>query len=782
MATLAPALLTFNGGEWSDRLLGRLDLARYQQAGLLCQNFLPLVQGPLTRRPGTAHVAPVRGNTATVRLIPFVFSADQTYVIEATALKFRFYRGGASRGPVVESAKSISAITKANPAVVTSSGHGFQNGDEVLVSGVAGMTEVNNRRFKVAGRTSNTFNLTDLDGNNVDSTGYTTYSGSGSASRIYELTTTYDADDLASLSFDQSADVIYIGCPGFKPRKLTRLGDTNWTLADVTFTDGPYLPENSTTTYPTINPDGGSAGSSVTITFTSTTGINDGAGFTSADVGRFIRCLRREVAPPDASESHWSWFQITSVSSSTVVVATAKSRVGYEFGSLGLRRRWRIGSWSDTLGWPSKVVLFQGRAWWASSATYPLTLWASESDQFESFAPSALLTLGAAAEPTASNAFFLTLAGGQRNIIRWLLPSTNLLVGSGGDERSIRGGDLSEIVSFDNAAARVASNVGCHDALPARVDSAALFLSRDQRKLYELSYRVEIDNYAPSDLSLAAEHIGQESQIEEITFQRQPWSILWARRSDGLLVGFTYDRNNADQPVLAWHRHPLGGTAAKVLAMTCIPGDGQDELWLVVERTINNVTRRQVEYLTYEPVRGATYATDHVYLDASLTYDGSAATTIGGLEHLAGETVQVLADGAVHDDVTVSSIGRITLDRAASVVHVGYNYTSRFETMPLEIGNPAGAAIGRPKTLHAVTLLLVDTVGGEAGPSVERLEAIRPRNMGDLIGTASPLRTHRFRVRWRGGWDDPVSLVVQQALPLPLTLAAAVPHYQVSEA
>lgn len=54
--------------------------------------------------------------------------------------------------------------------------------------------------------------------------------------------------------------------------------------------------------------------------------------------------------------------------------------------------------------------------------------------------------------------------------------------------------------------------------------------------------------------------------------------------------------------------------------------------------------------------------------------------------------------------------------------------------------------------------------------------------MGDLIGTASPLRTHRFRVRWRGGWDDPVSLVVQQALPLPLTLAAAVPHYQVSEA
>lgn len=778
MATQAPAIITFSGGEWSDRLLGRIDLARYQQAGTLCQNFIPLVQGPLTRRPATRHVAPVKGNTATVRLIPFVFSADQTYIIEATALKFRFYR---NRAPVVESSKSISGITRANPAVVTSAGHGFSNGDEVLIDDVTGMTEVNNRRFKVAGRTTNTFQLTDQDGNNVDSSSYTAYSASGTASRVYTLTTTWDTDDLASLSWDQSADVLYIACPGFKPRKLTRTGDTSWTLADVTFTDGPYLPENSTTTYPTINPDGGGAGASVTITFTSTVGINDDAGFTSADVGRHIRCLRRELAS-GTSESHWSWFQITSVSSSAVVVATAKSAVGYEFGSLSLRRRWRISYWSDSLGWPEKVALFQGRAWWASSEAYPLTLWASESDSFESFAPTPRIVIGAAAEPTASNGFFLTLAGGQRNIIRWMLPSTNLLIGSGGDERTIRGGDLSEAISFDNASTRTASNIGVHDTLPARVDSAALFISKDQRKLYELAYSVEVDNYAPADMSLAAEHIGQESKFEELAWQRQPWSVLWVRRADGVLIGFTYDRQNADQPILAWHRHPLGGTNAKVLAMASIPGDGQDELWLVVERTIDGTTRRHVEYLTYEAARGAADATDHVYLDASLTYDGSPATTIGGLEHLAGETVQVLADGAVHDDVEVSSIGRITLSRAASVVHVGYNYTSRFETMPLEIGNPAGAAIGRPKTLHAVTLLLVDTVGGEAGPSVERLEAIRPRNMGDLIGTASPLRTHRFRVRWRGGWADPVSLVVQQALPLPLTLAAAVPHYQVSEA
>lgn len=314
MANLAPSFLSFNGGEWSKRLYGRFDHPKYSAAARQCRNFIPLVQGPVTRRPAFRHVAPVRGNTASIRYLPFVFSADQTYVIEATPLKFRFYRVGS---PVTESAKSITGITQASPAVVTANSHGYSNGDEVLISQVAGMVEVNSRRYIVAGKTANTFQLTDLDGGNVDASAYTAYSSGGVVNRVYELTTTYTADDLPLLSFDQSKDVLYIGCAGKKPRKLTRLGDTSWTLADITFSDGPYLPENGTDTTLVTDKEGSGAGTTnVTLTFSSTKGINNDAGFTTNDIGRLVRALRRDSASSSPSYQVWCYFRITGITSS----------------------------------------------------------------------------------------------------------------------------------------------------------------------------------------------------------------------------------------------------------------------------------------------------------------------------------------------------------------------------------------------------------------------------------------------------------------------------------
>ena len=81
--------------------------------------------------------------------------------------------------------------------------------------------------------------------------------------------------------------------------------------------------------------------------------------------------------------------------------------------------------------------------------------------------------------------------------------------------------------------------------------------------------------------------------------------------------------------------------------VACIPGDGQDELWVVVERTIDGGTRRFLEYLVND--RWASSATDRddwFYVDSGLTYDSTATTTISGLDHLENEAVTILADGA----------------------------------------------------------------------------------------------------------------------------------------
>jgi uncharacterized protein (TIGR02217 family) len=78
---------------------------------------------------------------------------------------------------VADSTKNITGITKANPAVVTAAAHGFTNGKVIYITGVSGMTQVNNLAFTVAGATTNTFELS-----GIDSTNYGTYVNLGTAS------------------------------------------------------------------------------------------------------------------------------------------------------------------------------------------------------------------------------------------------------------------------------------------------------------------------------------------------------------------------------------------------------------------------------------------------------------------------------------------------------------------------------------------------------------------------------------------------------------------------
>ena len=154
MPSASPIQSNFNAGQLTELLSARTDLAKRGNGVKVMQNMLPLIQGPATRRSGTSHVASVKTPANRTALIPFEFSTEQAYVIELGDQYFRYYK---DNGVILEAAKTITGITQANPAVVTSNSHGFTNGDEVEISGVVGMTQVNGKRFTVAGVTTNTF-------------------------------------------------------------------------------------------------------------------------------------------------------------------------------------------------------------------------------------------------------------------------------------------------------------------------------------------------------------------------------------------------------------------------------------------------------------------------------------------------------------------------------------------------------------------------------------------------------------------------------------------------
>lgn len=233
--TVYPIQANFSRGELSPRLHARIDIDYYKAGLKTCTNWTALRQGGLRKRPGFKFVKEVKDSTKKVRLIPFIFSITQTYVLEFGAGYARPYANG---GIITVGGGTITAITKANPAVVTVTAHGFNNGDKVFITGVGGMVEVNNREFTVANKTANTFELS-----GVNSSAYTTFTSGGLAKKIVEIVTPYAEADLPYLDFAQSADVLIVCHQSYQPIEITRTSDTSWTVSNPSFKNGPFLDE-----------------------------------------------------------------------------------------------------------------------------------------------------------------------------------------------------------------------------------------------------------------------------------------------------------------------------------------------------------------------------------------------------------------------------------------------------------------------------------------------------------------------------------------------------------
>lgn len=230
----------FVSGELSPALYGRTDLAKYHTGASTMRNFFPSYRGGASSRAGTAYVGTCKqvGTAYPPRDIPFQFSINQGYALEFGDQYMRIKANGAY---VVEAAKTISAATKADPAVITATAHGYSNGDWVFISGMGGMTNFNGLTWIVVNKTTDTFQVTDLFGNTINSTSFSTYTSGGTAERIYTVVSPYAAVDLPYLKYTQSADTMSLGCYNqvtfteYPPYDLQRVAATNWTFTATTF-------------------------------------------------------------------------------------------------------------------------------------------------------------------------------------------------------------------------------------------------------------------------------------------------------------------------------------------------------------------------------------------------------------------------------------------------------------------------------------------------------------------------------------------------------------------
>ena len=227
---------SFAKGEIGPALYGRVDTAAYQVALRTALNLIVHTHGGASNRSGLQFIAPVKTHTTEPVLIDFQFKATDTYVIEMGNLYMRFIRNDAQ---VLEATKTVTAITKADPAVVTTSAaHGYTSNDHVFISGVGGMAEVNGRWFQITVATTTTFSLQDpYDGGStdIDSSDFTAVSSNGTCGKVYEVATPYATADLPELTWTQSADVLTVTHSSYGVREITRTDHNAWTITQPTF-------------------------------------------------------------------------------------------------------------------------------------------------------------------------------------------------------------------------------------------------------------------------------------------------------------------------------------------------------------------------------------------------------------------------------------------------------------------------------------------------------------------------------------------------------------------
>ena len=742
---------SFTGGEWSPALYGRTDLEKYPTAVRLMKNFYPHPHGGASNRSGLEFIDQTKISTArTCRLIPFQFSIVQAYVLEFGHQYIRVIKDG---GYVLETGKTISGATQADPVVITATAHGFADGDFVVISSVTGMTEVNGKTFIVANKDTDTFELQDVDGNDVDGTGFGAYTSGGEAERVYQITTTFTEDDLPKLKFEQSADVMWIWNPSFSEYKLSRTGHAAWTLTATTFAPTISAPTNLSRS------SGSGTGYNYKVTAVSSIG-EESVPCSGVAGGRGDTFTWTAVSGADHyefyEEHNGIFYWIGSAGTNAFTIPSSPD-VDYE-----TTPPIATNPFNGSGNYPGCGAFFEQRLVRARTNNKPQTLSGSQIGSFDN--------MNVSSPVRDDDAYTFTMNARMVNEIRWLVALDDLIIGTSDSEWKLAAGSNSDVITPTNPGKlKVQSRWGCADILPLVIGNTILFVDRSEKAIRDLTYSIQVDGYDGSDLSIMSQHLFESKQVKEWAFQRTPDSIIWVVMTDGSLIGMTYLR---EHKVWGWHRHETNGSFESVACISTVDSNGApvDEVYFVVNREIDGVTRRYIERLSQRMPTGL--IEDAFFVDSGLTYSGVAATTISGLDHLEGEEVVALADGNVVTGLTVEN-GAITLPNAASKVHVGLAYTCDIETMEFAYETQRGTVLGTLRDTDSVILHLRNTREIFIGCDVDHLQEVPFRETEDYDEPIE-LFTGEKDVLVDPGDDRTNRLYLRVSNPLPATVLAVV--------
>ena len=753
--TAKPLFRSFTGGEITPELHGRLDLAKFQTGLALCKNFWILPHGPAQNRNGFGLVNETRDSSRKSVLIPFNYNTEQTFAIEFGDQYIRWHTNG---GTLLEDEKPVTNMTAGPATVVTSVGHGYANGAVVYLQGLSGgfWHTFNGRYVRVDNATADTFEIEDLGGNAINTTGFGAYVDvGGGASRVYEIASPYLQDDLPYLHYAQSEDVLTITNRNYAPRELRRLGATNWDLVQISF-------------LPTIEAPGAP---SVAVTG------SGGTVYTYKATALKQESLEESLPSPESAVSN---DLSTAGNKNTVTPPAVSGAVRYNIYKLFNGLYGYIGQtdggplvdnnitpdvsktpavandpFDTSNSWPSAVGYYESRRVFGGTTLRPQGYWLTRS--------ATEANMSYSIPQRDDDAIVGRVKSNEVNDVRHVLATNEQLVflTSGGPWRLSP--TNSDILTPTSALPKQISGEGASNVPPIKTADEAVYIGESQSHLFAIKYKWEANGLITDDISLMAPHLFDNYMFTGLTYSKGN-KMLWSVRDDGALIGTTYLPRHE---VTAMHQHHTNGKVESV----CSVKEGNDyPVYAIVQRTMGTRLVRNVERMSTIRPRAQE---DMMFLDCSVTARReTASATVSGLWPYVGMKVSVVADGAVHPDVTVANNGVIALEYPAKVVHIGLRYTCDIETLPLILeGHPAyGQASG--KNPNEAWLRVRESSGIMVGPSFSKLRELQARS-NENYDTPPRLKSGVVHVTLdNSDWDEDTRICIRQEEPLPLTLIA----------
>lgn len=729
MSAVTPIQTSFNAGEITPRLDGRTDQNVRTIATKKMVGWVPLLQGPAEAAPGTLFVAAAKGPS---RFIPFEFNETQGYVIEAGDLYLRFYTNDAQ----IES----------------------------------------------------------------------------SPGTPYEIVSPWSYARVQEVDWDQSLDVLYVTHGEVEPQAVVRTGADSFSINEVVCRNGPWESRNSD--------------ESLTVAFSGTTGsVTVTASqplFESGDVGGLMEIEFSDfsavkswepgmeiaasalvqwggrvyqhvggntrtgsVAPVHTEGDRWDgqngqdvnskgpygcilrylydrWGQIrfTAYTDSQTMTATVERRLAATSASW----RWRFGAFSDRRGWPSAVGIWQDRPCFAKDNKVHCGVLGDYGPNYANFA--LRNELGDASRDMA-----FTVVLPEASAIRWLNADRDLIVGTGKGEYVITSASAGAGAGPGNIDVVSPGSNGSANGKPVKVGPRVVYVQRSRSKLLQLGYDSgRLLQPESEDMTRNADHIGARG-FRDPVWQKEPHRLLWLRCDDGTAAGCAY---NPDEQLLGWfNRRFADGLSLKSHVSISDPDGRFDQMWFLVQ------SGEAWWVLLMAPFRSSVdTALDKVMSDASVVIDGAASNSVSA-PHLAGKTVEIIADGRAHRNITLDGSGNGTIDFAAAKKIVGLPFEAEIELLSIEAGSDNGSAQNKLTRVHRLDISMLNSDGIEIEVQ-GRPEKIEQQQGDSPLDTAFPLYTGYKQIPTIGNWQREEKIKIRRYLPKPATVRAVILHMQKS--